>query len=64
MTDDVLIEFRSVGNGGRLTGALSGDEFTFRVGGLTRSLTLSEAEAVELAEAILARSRRGVPACP
>jgi hypothetical protein len=59
--DNTLIEFRSVGNGGRLTVALSGDEFTFHVGGLARSLTISADEAVELAEVILARSSAGSP---
>jgi hypothetical protein len=58
MIDDstLIAEFRSVGNGGRLTVGLSGAEFTFHVGGLTRSLTISDVEAVALAQIILARS--------
>lgn len=55
-TTELVAAFEAVGTG-RLVVTATGNEYTFRVGGLTRSLTISDDEAYELAEVIIARRR-------
>jgi hypothetical protein len=50
-----IAEFR--GSSGWMTVDLAGTDYVFRIGGRTRTLIISDEEAVALANAILERSR-------